>query len=99
MVDEEVIKFSQWLKTLDVVPTIVALKHKSEKICQIELKKTLSSLGNLSPEQRKDVENLTISITKKILNDPIVFLKRKGERNSRNLYLDVARKLFWCDVI
>lgn len=97
MVDEEVIKFNQWLKILDVVPTIVALKDKCEKICQIELEKTLSSLGDLSQEQRKNVENLTISITKKILNDPIVFLKKKGERSSRNLYLDTARKLFNLD--
>ena len=97
MVDEEVIKFSQWLMTLDVVPTIVALKEKCEKICQGELKKTLSGLGDLSPEQRKGVENLTISIAKKILNDPIVLLKKKEDRASRNLYLDIARKLFNLD--
>ena len=97
MIDEEVIKFSEWLKTLDVVPTIVALKEKCKKICQIELKKTLSSLGDLTPEQRKSVENLAISITKKVLNDPIVFLKSKENRSSRNLYLDSAQKLFNLD--
>jgi len=97
MVDEEVIKFSEWFKTLDVVPTIVALKDKCENIRQIELKKTLSGLGDLTPEQRKSVENLTISIAKKILNDPIVLLKRKEDRTSRNLYLDIARKLFNLD--
>ncbi len=97
MVDEEVIKFSEWLKTLDVVPTIVALKEKCKKIRQIELKKTLSSLGNLTPEQRKSVEYLALSITKKVLNDPIVFLKSKENRSSRNLYLDIARRLFNLD--
>jgi len=97
MVDEEVIKFGEWLKTLDVVPTIVALKEKCKKIRQIELKKTLSSLGNLTPEQRKSVENLALSITKKVLNDPIVFLKSKENRSSRNLYLDIARRLFNLD--
>ncbi len=94
MVDEEVIKFSEWLKTLDIVPTIVALQDKCEKIRQIELKKTLNTLEDLTPEQRKGLENLTTSITKKILNAPILFLKRKEDRASRNLYLDVARKLF-----
>lgn len=97
MVDQEVIKFSEWFKTLDVVPTIVALKDKCENIRQIELKKTLSSLDDLTPEQRKGVENLTISIAKKILNDPIVLLKKKEDRTSRNLYLDIARKLFNLD--
>ncbi|RLB16327.1 MAG: glutamyl-tRNA reductase [Deltaproteobacteria bacterium] len=94
MVDEEVIKFSEWLKTLDVVPTIVALKEKCKKIRQIELKKTLSRLGNLTPEQRKRVEDLALSITKKVLNDPIVFLKGKENRSSRDLYLDITQKLF-----
>lgn len=94
MVDEEVIKFSEWLKTLDVVPTIVALKEKCKKIRQIELKKTLSRLGNLTPEQRKSVEDLALSITKKVLNDPIVFLKGKENRSSRDLYLDITQKLF-----
>ena len=97
MVDEGVIKFTQWLKTLEVVPTIVALQEKCEKIRQIELKKTLSSLGAVSQEQKKDVENLTLSITKKILTNPILFLKRKKDRDSQNLYLDVTRKLFDLD--
>ena len=97
MVDEAVIKFTQWLKTLEVVPTIVALQDKCEKIRQIELKKTLSSLDGLSDSQKKDVENLTLSITKKILNNPILFLKRKQDRDSQNLYLDVTRKLFDLD--
>ena len=43
------------------------------------------------------METLTISIAKKILNDPIVFLKRKEDRASRDLYLDIARKLFNLD--
>jgi glutamyl-tRNA reductase len=97
IVEEAVIKFSQWLKTLEVVPTIVALQDKCEKIRRIELKKTLSSLDGLSDSQKKDVESLTFSITKKILNNPILFLKRKQDKDSQNLYLDVTRKLFDLD--
>jgi glutamyl-tRNA reductase len=97
MVAEEVIKFSEWLKTLDVVPTIRELQGKCERIYRSELQKTLSSIKNLTPEQQKGVETMAKSITKKLLNDPIVFLKRKGERSSRDLYLDIARKLFNLD--
>jgi len=97
LVDEEVIKFIHWVKTLEVVPTIAALQDRCEKIRQSELKKTLSSLAGLSPQQKKDLDNLTLSITKKILNNPILFLKRKEDKESRNLYLDVTRKLFDLD--
>jgi glutamyl-tRNA reductase len=97
IVEEEVIKFEQWLKTLEVVPTIVSLKEKAETIRQAELKKTLSSLGELNPSQLKSLETLTLSITEKILNDPIVFLKQKADRPLGKSYLDTARRLFRLD--
>jgi glutamyl-tRNA reductase len=97
IVDEEVIKFSEWLGTLEVVPTIQELQEKCERIYQGEVRKTLSSLKDLTPYERKGVETMAKSIAKKLLNDPILFLKRKGERNSRDLYLDIARQLFNLD--
>ena len=97
IVEEEVIKFEQWLKTLEVVPTIVSLKEKAETIRQAELKKSLSGLGELSPLQIKSLETLTLSITEKILNDPILFLKQKADRPLGKSYLDTARRLFRLD--
>jgi len=97
IVEEEVIKFEQWLKTLEVVPTIVSLKEKAETIRQAELKKSLSGLGELSPSQIKSLEILTLSITEKILNDPILFLKQKADRPMGKNYLDTARRLFRLD--
>ena len=97
IVEEEVIKFEQWLKTLEVVPTIVSLKEKAETIRQAELKKSLSSLGELSPSQMKSLEALTLSIAEKILNDPILFLKQKADRPLGKSYLDTARRLFRLD--
>jgi glutamyl-tRNA reductase len=97
IVEEEVIKFEQWLKTLEVVPTIVSLKEKAETIRQAELKKSLSSLGELNPSQIKSLETLTLSITEKILNDPILFLKQKADRPLGKTYLDTARRLFRLD--
>jgi glutamyl-tRNA reductase len=97
IVEEEVIKFEQWWKTLEVVPTIVSLKEKAETIRQAELKKSLSSLGELSPSQIKSLETLTLSITEKILNDPILFLKEKADRPLGKTYLDTARRLFSLD--
>ena len=97
IVEEEVIKFEQWLKTLEVVPTIVSLKEKAEAIRRAELKKSLSNLGELSAPQLKSLETLTVSITEKILNDPILFLKQKADRPLGKTYLDTARRLFCLD--
>jgi glutamyl-tRNA reductase len=97
IVEEEVLKFDRWLKTLEAVPTIVSLKEKAETIRQAELKKSLSSLGDLSPAQLKALETLTLSISEKILNDPILFLKQRADRPSGKSYLDTARRLFGLD--
>jgi glutamyl-tRNA reductase len=97
IVREEVIKFEKWLTTLDVVPTIISLKEKAENIRQAEIKKTLPSLGAFSPSQMKALETLTVSITEKIINDPILVLKRKSGRPTKDLYLDMARRLFNLD--
>jgi glutamyl-tRNA reductase len=97
IVQEEAIKFGKWLETLEVVPTIVSLKEKAEAIRQAELKKTLSNPGQFSPVQLQALETLTQSITEKMINNPILFLKKKAVRSTRELYLDVARKLFNLD--
>ena len=68
-----------------------------EIIWRNELKKTLANLGDLSHNQVEYLENMTRSITKKILNDPILFLKRKQDRKSRDIYLDLVRQLFSLD--
>jgi len=97
IVQEEVIKFEKWLTTLEVVPTIITLREKAEAIRQAEIRKSLTGLGPLSPEQMKVIETLTVSLAEKILNDPILVLKSKAHRPTRDNYLDIARRLFNLD--
>jgi len=97
IVEEEVIQFEKWLKTLEVVPTIISLKDKAESIRQVELRRSLTGLPDLTPSQVEMIERLTLSITEKIINDPILVLKGKADRPTRDMYLDVARRLFKLD--
>jgi glutamyl-tRNA reductase len=97
IVQEEVIRFEKWLESLDVVPTIVSLKNKIESLRKAEMKKSMSSLGDLTPSQIEGIEALTISLSDKIINDLIRVLKSKADRSSKDLYLDTTRKLFNLD--
>jgi glutamyl-tRNA reductase len=94
IIAEETLKFQEWLGILDVVPTIVALRDKAEGIRKSDLQRTLSHLSHLSDSDRQAIEVLTESIVKKILHDPILFLKKKSERNTKELFLDFAQQLF-----
>jgi glutamyl-tRNA reductase len=97
IVQEEAGKFEKWLETLAVVPTIVSLRAKADSIIQAELKKSFSALCHLTPDQKDAVHILARSIAEKMMNDPIVFLKKKAGRETLNTYLDVTRKLFSLD--
>lgn len=97
IVEEEVIKFDKWLSTLYVVPTIISLQEKAKAIVDAELKKVYSAFEELTPSQQRALQTFAWSITNKMLNDPILFLKRKAGRATLNNYLDITRKLFNLD--
>ena len=97
IIKEEVVKYEKWLKTLAVVPTIISLRDKAESIVLAELKKSNSALAELTPAQHKVIETLTRSIAEKVLNDPIIFLKKRAGRSTLNTYLNMTRRLFSLD--
>ena len=97
LVAAETLKFVEWLATLEVFPTIIALKEKADRICRAELEKTLRQLGPLTDEQRQALEVLTQSVTAKLLHDPIIFLKRNHHIKKPHKELSLVRRLFKLD--
>jgi glutamyl-tRNA reductase len=94
IVQDEMAKFVNWYRSLDVTPTIVALRKKFEEIRKSELEKTLSLHPDLSDKERKSLEALTSAIINKILHTPITLLKQTNEEAMADLYLDALHALF-----
>jgi glutamyl-tRNA reductase len=97
IIEAEALKFEAWLRTLEVVPTIVSLRRKAEEIRRAEIHRTIGQLNSLSPEEIDALNVLTQSIVNKVLHNPILFLKRSSSRTQKDFYLDVARRLFSLD--
>ena len=95
--DGAVVQFRRWFRSLDVVPTIIALREKIEEIRQAELKKTFASLGWASEEDRAAIDRLTEALVKKILHDPTLFLKQSEHEDKKSLHVDITRRLFNLD--
>jgi glutamyl-tRNA reductase len=93
IVQDEVIKFVNWYHSLDVAPTIVALRKKFEEIRKKELEKTLSLHPNLSEKEKQSLEALTSAIINKILHSPLTLLKQTNEEVMAD-YVDAIRTLF-----
>ena len=97
IVAAEVITFSRWLDSLAVVPTIAELSAKGEALRKAELERTLKDLGDIPPEQAEALERLTKSLVKKLLHDPIIFLKNQAHPKSsgaKHSQLALARRMF-----
>mgnify|MGYP001051988384 CR=1 FL=1 len=94
IISEEIINFTNWLNTLEVVPTIVSLKKKSEKVIEWELEKSLSWTRNLTEEEREKIRILASSIVNKILHDPITSLKEESQNSGADPYVAAIIRLF-----
>jgi glutamyl-tRNA reductase len=96
IVDEAVIQFRDWSASLEVVPTIVALRNKLESIAETEIKKTLQS--NKIPESgAQAIKIMANSLINKILHHPTMFLKRNSMTGDKSNHIDLVRKLFKLD--
>jgi len=94
IVEEEIDVILQWLQSLEVTPTIVALRSRAEEIKQGELQKAFGRLGSLSPQDRSMIEGLASSIVNKLLHGSLVTLKSSAQTANGSMYVEAARRFF-----
>jgi glutamyl-tRNA reductase len=99
IIAEEVESFWAWLSSMEVTPTIVALRERAELIRQKEVAKTLASLKELPPHAQKAIEALSAAITNKLLHPPIAYLKASGRNGvgSDAESVTIVRRMFGLD--
>jgi glutamyl-tRNA reductase len=78
IVIEEVDRFISWLDSLQVVPTIVALRQKAEAIRDEEFKKFRNRFSNIGDEELKAVHYMGTAIINKLIHPSMVALKESG---------------------
>ncbi len=94
IVDEEALKFQNWLDGLSVVPTITALRKKADDICQAELERTLSRLPQLSADEQKTIAKMASAISSKLLHDPLSYLKDESCKEQNEVKVEMIRAAF-----
>jgi glutamyl-tRNA reductase len=94
IVDEEALKFKDWLAGLAITPTLAALREKGNRIVRMELERTLPRLNNLSSKERKIVEKMAGAIVSKLLHDPMLFLKSESCKDQSEVKVDILRSVF-----
>ncbi len=94
MVVDEVRAVLQWLQSLEVTPTIVALKNRAEDIKRGEVEKALGRLVHLSPQERALVEGMASSIVNKLIHNTMVTLKTEVTSSDGAAFVEAARRFF-----
>jgi glutamyl-tRNA reductase len=93
VVSEEAAAFAEWLRALDVVPVVAALRRRGEEIRTRELARLEPRLRELSPRERESVEMLTAQIVNKLLHEPTVRVKE----GAAPAYAEALEHLFALD--
>ena len=83
-----------WLRSLTVVPTIVALRRHAEQICQSELQKGMRRLGPIDDRQREIVQAMAKGLTNKLLHTPTLRLKEFANEPNGLQYSEALCDLF-----
>ncbi len=97
LVDEEVERFSRWLASLDVVPTISALRERGEYIVQQVLGENAGRWETLSEADRERVGVLARAVVSRLLHEPTLRLKRATDSDSPHVQIQALRELFGLD--
>lgn len=95
IIAEEVDNYMHWLSSLDVIPTITALREKAEAIKEGELSRAMSKFDTeLSEKDINRIEAMASGIINKMLHGPTVELKRAANERGGYLYVESIRRLF-----
>ncbi len=97
MLDAEVVGFDRWRQSVDLGPTIAALREHLHDVGHDEIERYGRRLATLTAEQRTVVEDLTRSVIQKLLHRPIVSLKSAAERGEAGPRAALYREIFGFD--
>jgi glutamyl-tRNA reductase len=91
LVGQEAERFDRWLETLDVVPTITALRERAERIVEQVLRENEPRWESLSDADRERLGVMARALVNRLLHEPTLRLK-SGETGYAHLH--ALRELF-----
>jgi glutamyl-tRNA reductase len=94
IVEQEVERFGDWLGSLDVVPTVAALRARGEEIVEKVLRENESRWESLGDADRERVETLARAVVNRLLHEPTLRIKAAAEKGGSYVYLQALRELF-----
>jgi len=97
LVESELGRFEGWIGSLEVVPTIAALRRRADEVVERVLAENERRWESLSDADRERVEALARAIAGRMLHEPTLRLKRASGDEDSYLFVSAMRELFGLD--
>jgi glutamyl-tRNA reductase len=97
IVDREATAYIDWMRSLEVAPTIVALRDHLHALGAAELDRFRGRLGALAPEQQQALDEFRTALMNKVLHHPIQALKKSSTRPGSGQLVAFLREAFGLD--
>ncbi len=98
LIDAEQDRFERWLASLEVVPTITALRERADEVVRRILAENESRWEDLSEADRERLGVMAKAIASRLLHEPTLRMKRSAGSDEAYLYVSALRELFGLDV-
>jgi glutamyl-tRNA reductase len=98
LLDAEQDRFERWLSSLEVVPTIAALRERADEVVRRVLAENDPRWESLGEADRKRLSAMAKAIASRLLHEPTVRMKRSAGGDDAYLYVSALRDLFGLDV-
>ncbi len=97
VVESELGRFEGWIGSLELVPTVAALRHHGDEVVERVLAENEGRWESLSEADRERVAVLAKAIASRMLHEPTLRLKRSSGDDDSYLYVSALRELFGLD--
>ena len=94
IVAEEVERFEEWVASLDVLPTITALRERAERLVEQVLRENEQRWESLGDADRERVATLARAVASRLLHEPTLRLKRAAAEGDSHPQTRALRELF-----
>ncbi len=94
VIEQEIERFTDWIRSRQVVPVIKQLREQAQIIADEELTHTLSRLPDADERTRQLITLMAHRLVNRLMHEPTSRLREQAAQGKGDLYADAVRELF-----
>jgi glutamyl-tRNA reductase len=97
IIEAELDRFERWLSSLEVVPTIAALRERGDEVVRRVMAENENRWEDLGEADRERLEKMAKAIASRLLHEPTLRMRRAAGSDEAYLLVSALRELFGID--